>query len=162
MKIMLTVVVMLFAFNSFGLITSPMSNGFDNTGTINQREKSSIRVKNGESSSIAAGSIVVYSLTADDGATVASTSTSGVPAACVMVSACAAGAQCECQKAGYVSGLLFDAKYGGAAAGEAVYVSTASYYSASNDDIPAKAVPVAIVLDAISATGSVEAVLILP
>lgn len=158
----LVLVLTLFAINGHAILTTPMSNGFDNTGTINQKDSVSIRVKNGESSTISSGSVVVYSTSADDGATIASTSTSGVAAACVMKSSCAAGDLCYCQKYGYIESILFDAKYGGAAAGEVVYVSTASYYAASNDDVPSRAIPIAIVLDTISATGSVEAVLIIP
>lgn len=160
MKSLFLVFTMLFAFTAQAIVTSPMSNGFDNTGVINQKDKVSIRVKNAESSTIAAGTVVAYSTTADDGATVLINTVSGGNAACVMEEACLPGALCYCQKYGYFSALLFDAKYGGAAAGEVVYASTASGYVASNDDVPARAVPVAVVLDAISATGSVEAVLL--
>lgn len=162
MKSLILAVVVLFTVTSQAIVTSPMSNGFDNTGTINQKDKISIRVKNGESSTISAGSVVVYSVSADDGATIASGSSSTQSAACVMEASCEAGKLCYCQKSGYVSALLFDAKYGGANVGERLYVSTASYYSASDDDVPARAMPLAIALDTIAATGSVEAVLIIP
>lgn len=156
---LLSLVFTLFAFNAVAVITSPMSNQFSNTGAVSNYEKSFIKVKNGESSAVPAGGIVVYSTTADNGATVASGSTAGMPFACVMESACAAGDVCLCQTKGYHSAVLFDAAAGGAVAGEAGFHSAVAYYVKSNDSAAAGNVPVGVFLDTISATGSVEMVL---
>lgn len=161
MKKTLILAFSLMTLTAQAVVTSPMSNDFDNTGAIVKKDDVSIRVKNGEASEIAAGSVVVYSVTADDGATIASSTTSGINPACMIKAACAAGALCYCQKYGYTNSLLFDARYGSAAAGELLYAATASYYVGSNDDMPTRAVPVAQILDAASATGSVEAVLLI-
>lgn len=162
MKMLIVMALALFALNGHALITDPMSNQFDNTGAVVKKEKVSIKVKNGESSSIAAGSVVVYSTSADNGATVASGSTAGMPVACVMEEACAAGAVCLCQKSGYHPAVLFDAAVGGAVAGEAGFHSATAYYVKSNDSVAAGNVPLGVFLDTISATGSVEMVLGIP
>ncbi len=159
---LLVLAVTLFAFNGYALVTDPMSNQFDNLGAVSKYEKVSIKVKNGESSSIAAGSIVVYSTTADNGATIASGSTAGMPAACVLEAVCASGSVCLCQVKGYNAAVLFDAAAGGAVAGEAGFHSATAYKVKSNDSVAAGHVPVGMFLDTISATGSVEMVLGIP
>lgn len=159
MKKFIFLALALFTLGAYAVITAPISNQFDNTGALVVQDKSFIKVKNGETESIARGSIVVYSVSADNGATIASSTTAGAPYACVLDEACAAGAQCLCQVKGYHDAVLFDAAAGGAVAGEAGFHSAVAYKIKSNDSVAAGHVPVGVFLDTITATGSVEFVI---
>lgn len=162
MKKILSFVFAFVAITAHAEISDPMSNQFGNTGVVSKQDKVFIKVKNGESSSIGTGSVVVYSTSADDGATIASGSTAGMPAACVIAETCASGAKCLCQKRGYHSAVKFDAAAGAAAAGEAAFHSATAYYVKSNDSVAAGHMHLGTFLDTISATGTVEMVLQIP
>lgn len=157
----IALLAVVFAFNANAIITAPYSNQIDNLGTVVIKDKSFIKVKNGESVSVARGKVVVFSTSADDGATIATSATAGAPYACVMDETCASGAQCLCQVKGYHDAVYFDAAAGGASAGEAGFVSdlVAGGYVKSNDSVAAGHVPVGMFLDTISATGTVEMVI---
>lgn len=157
----IALLAVVFAFNANAIITAPYSNQIDNLGSVVVKDKSFINVKNGESVTLSRGKIVVFSVSADDGMTVATSATAGAPYACVLDQDIEAGKTGLCQVKGYHDAVYFDAAAGGAAAGEAGFVSNlvAGGYVKSNDSVAAGHVPVGVFLDTISATGTVEMVI---
>ena len=144
---------------SFAIVTSPMSNNFDNTGAVSRSDVVDIRVK--FTAATAAGELQVWDLTADDGATVNSSDGEsaglGDPAACFAVKTQSAGAQGYCRVFGKIV-----SKHSGfgdnAVAGAAIYLS-ADQLGGKVTGITAPAASdhkVATALDASSATGDLE------
>lgn len=120
-------------------------------------EKLSINVKNVHSAEIAKGMAVVADLTADDGASVIISTTSGLSPLCVMEKACAVNALCPCQRYGIFSDALFDSTAASAVAGKRFFMSTqnAGYLAARSVDL-ATEVSGGFFYDAASASGNVQ------
>ena len=105
---------------AYAIVADPMSNQFDNTGTLVKEDKVYIRVKAGEA--LSAGDVVIFDTTADDGATVSHTSELGGFSACVVEKALASGATGKCQVYGKAS--VNHSGFGdNATAGGALYAS---------------------------------------
>lgn len=128
-------------------------------------EKQFIDVLNKEGSTIAAGSIVVWDITNDDGASVVIDTTRTANPACVMVKSCASNAFCKCQTYGYTDALLFDSLATNPVAASAngvIYISgeNAGYVSAkvplSTEQI-GSIKPIGFFYDAPSTSAAVEA-----
>jgi hypothetical protein len=144
---------------AFALIASPMSNQFDATGTISNKEYVAISIKNGTGSTIAAGSLVKASATSDDGATIALTSSVLDVPLCMVEASCVNGAMCKCLVYGYTDVLLFDAS-ATAVAGEGIYLSGPNNgyaLAVASASVAAYMVRVGAFLDASAASGAVEA-----
>jgi hypothetical protein len=147
--------VLLFSTSAMAIITDPMSNYFDNTGTLVKQDKVFIQVKAGNA--FVKGDIAAFSTTADDGATVVDATALGQFVACVIAEDLASGAKGLCQVYGYATvnkgfGNNFVAGspiYAGADAlgGKAAAITSPS----------AGQLAIGVALDASSATESVEA-----
>ena len=126
-------------------------------GTIDAKsvEKHFINALNSSGSTIAAGAIVSLDLTADDGASVVTSTSQTEAPLCVMVAACAAKKLCKCQKYGIYDSILFDVTQGNAVAGKKFYMGTgnAGYVAAASD---ATAEPIGVFYDAATASGAVQ------
>lgn len=133
------------------------SNNMKYDGTLEVFEKRYINVKNGSGGALSAGASVVWDLTADDGATVTTSATSGVSIACIMPAACAANALCKCQVYGYATALYEDAGVH-AVAGQRFCPSTVSAgVISARSSYAAGEQPAGVFLDAtVTGTGSVE------
>jgi len=156
MKFLIATILSVATMAAYALITDPMSNQFDNTGTLVKEDKVFIQIKAGEA--LTAGDVVIFDVTADDGATVAHTSELGGFSACVVEKTLASGATGKCQVYGKAS--VNHSGFGdNAVAGSALY--------ASNDALGGKVTgitspaasdhPIGVALDALSATESIEA-----
>jgi hypothetical protein len=148
--------VLLFSTSAMAIITDPMSNFFDNTGTVIKKDKVFIQVKAGNA--VSAGDVVIPSVSADDGATVVHTSELGGKALCIMAETLAVGGKGLCQVYGYA--MVNHSAFGDdAVAGSALYASNnASGGKVSGITSPAASDhPIGIALDASSATESIEA-----
>lgn len=165
MKFIFTLLISLTAFNAMadygrsGASTNLSSSGGVEAGSL---DKQFINVINNEGAAIAAGALVVWDNTADDGASVIiDTGRTGAPA-CVMVKSCADNALCKCQTYGYVAALLFDSTAAAASANSKFYISgeNAGYASAraplSTEQI-GSITPGGFFYDTPTASGSVEA-----
>lgn len=120
-------------------------------------EKHYINVKNGASGTLAAGSVVVWDLTADDGYTVNTSTTQTQSPACVIESSCASGAKCLCQVWGKAN-VLFDGGGSPAAVAGARFFlsSTNAGYAGAISSPNGTQVAGGVFYDASSATESVE------
>ena len=94
----LIVLLLMGAFTAaFGILNTPYSNAYDNTGTLTYADKAYISVKNNSGAARADGDVMIFDVAADDGGTVTGVATAGLRAACVFDAACASGATCKCQ-----------------------------------------------------------------
>lgn len=160
---MKNLLVLLFALVTFeaSAINGPMGRStalsYDGTVDSSSLEKLFINVKNGSGGSLAAGSVVVMDLTADDGATVTTSTTQTNSPVCVIEKTCAASALCSCQIYG-LANVLFDGSGPASVAGarfflSATYAGYVATISSPNGTQPAGG----IFYDAASASGSVQA-----
>lgn len=133
--------------------TNLKADGTVDTSTL---EKEFINVVNGEGSTIAAGSLVILDVTADDGATVIVDTSSGQTPICVMVDACADNKLCKCQTYGLYDSALVDLTGGNPAAGGTAFISltNAGYLKAGT--VGGTEHPVGVFYDAVSATGAAQ------
>jgi hypothetical protein len=162
MKSLFTLLFALTAFNAFA-IKGPIgfSTALNYAGEVDSStvEKIFINVKNGSGSSLAAGSLVVWDLTADDGATVTTSTTQTNSPACVIEKACSASALCSCQIYGKANVL---ADLGGvgappAVAGARFFLSATNAGYAAAITTPGATTPAGgIFYDSASATATVE------
>ncbi len=163
-----------FSLNSFAIITSPMSNYFDNTGTLIRKDSVFIKVKNTGASSVSSGSVMIWDLSADDGASVTIASNGELigsqNVACVTAGTIAASAKGQCQVYGYNAGVKFAVNspsvsvtagsnlFLGSASGRAGALSTAvSADGSAPGGIAMYPRRIGTALDAGSTTGTVEA-----
>ena len=137
----------------------------ESTGTVKGEPLCYEKVKNGSGATLAAGAVVIWDTTADDGVTVTTSASRNAFPACVLMEAVASGAIGKCQTYGrHVAGVLFDS-FGGVAkhatAGNALYISTtrAGYAQGLHptDDHVGLIYPLGVWLDSATATASVEA-----
>jgi hypothetical protein len=130
---------------------------YDGTVDASSVEKHFLNVKNSYGSTIAAGAPVVLDLSADDGASVIISSTSGYSPLCVMEKSCAANKLCKCQVYGPFDAALFDSTSTAAVAGKRWFMSTANggYLAARTADL-ATEVAGGIFYDAAAASGTVQ------
>jgi hypothetical protein len=143
----LVVIALLFA------ITAQAEIGrFGGSSATTDPEVKYLKVKNGESSSVAKGTVMKPSASADDGVT-ALKATSGTRAICVMAQTCAAYAFCKCQRYGYFNGVLAAATGDNISAGGPIAVDTVTgkVSSLSTGHV------IGIALDASTATEAIEA-----
>lgn len=168
----LLVLFVLFSMSAFAVINQPISNFFDNTGTIKHKDKMWIMVKNSGTSNLLRGTPVYFDLTADDGATInadqatITTIGAGRKVACVTDEAIAAGNSGICQVYGIHDAVLFGL-YGtgglpagiNATAGRELYMCNADARLCATisgfGDFSWKSVATA--MDAATATGTIEA-----
>jgi len=115
-----------------------------------------MNVVNGEASSVAKGSLMKPSASADDGVTALKTTDATDVPICVMAVTCSAGAVCRCQTYGFADFILADGQDNAISAGQKM---TASAYDARVDGGTGHVVGVA--LDANSASGSLEGFIML-
>lgn len=165
MKTFILLLISMIAFNAFadygrqGASTNKAFGGGVQAGTL---EKQYINVLNKEGSTIAAGSIVVWDVSNDDGASVIIDTTRTANPACMMAVSCASNAFCKCQTYGYTDILLFDSDNLAASASGRLYVSgaNAGYVSAraplSSEQI-GSIKPIGFVYDTPSASAAIEA-----
>ena len=111
-----------------------------------------LKVKNAESTSVAKGTVMKPSASADDGVS-ALKATSGVYAICVMAQTCAAAAFCKCQRYGYFNGVLASGVTDAISAGGPIAVDTITGRVSSL----ATGHVIGIALDASTATEAIEA-----
>lgn len=116
-----------------------------------------IRVKNGESASVAKGRLMTLDTSNDDGVTVKLTTTQTTPALCVAAETIAASAFGLCQTYGYTSTLFVDGATSAVTAGARVGPSITDGYADGNTT----GLPVGIAYDSSSASESIEAFLLL-
>lgn len=161
MKKILIVLFLTFSATVGALIApSGRSTGLDYAGAVidSSVERHFINVKAGAAYAI--GTAVILDLSADDGATVTtSTAASAVPLCIISPVACVSGKICKCQKFGEVAVALFDSTSANAVAGQRWYMSTnnAGYLSARAIGATAAAEePGGIFYDAASASGSIQ------
>lgn len=161
MKNLFLVLCMAFSALSVNAEIGPVnrSTNVDYAGAVvnGTKEQRFINVINASGVSIAVGKAVVWDLTADDGASVTTSTTATNTPACIMAVTCAAAKLCKCQVYGYFSAVLFDSTNNNATAGKRVYLSTrnAGYVAARGTEL-ATEVPIGIFYDSASASGAVE------
>jgi len=157
MKNLLLGFLFVFSLTAFAVVTpSGISNHFDNTGTLQFKDSVDIMVKNGTGSSMAAGSLAALDLTADDGATVTTTTTLGdASSLCIVVNAIAAGKVGPCRVYGYIANAQLDATAGSSTAGANAYASTTAG-KVQGTTPGATLTPVGVFLDTSSTSGDVE------
>lgn len=129
---------------------------YDGTADANSLEKEFINVINNEGSSIAAGSLVILDVTADDGASVIVDTSSGQTPICVVVKACADNALCECQTYGLIDSVLTDLTGGNASAGGTAFISLTNAGYVKAGTVGGTEHPVGVFYDAVSATGAAQ------
>lgn len=144
-----------YAFN--GTIGRGAALSFDGTVNAETIEKEWINVKNSHSATISAGMAVVLDTSADDGASVIISATSGLSPMCVMIADCAVGKLCDCQTKGKLDSALFDVSAASAVAGKRFYMSTqnAGYIAARVTEL-ATEVAGGVFYDASSASGNIQ------
>jgi len=143
------------AFN--GTIGRSASLSYDGSVVAESIEYQSINVKNTHSAALSKGMAVVLDTSADDGASVLISTTSGLSPLCIMEKACAVNAICPCQVYGKFDEALFDSTAANAVAGKRFYMSTnnAGYLSARGTEVATEA-PGGVFYDAASASGSIQ------
>ena len=148
-------------FDAEAIITSPMSNQVNNAGTIINRDKVHVRVKNGSGGTLSTGSVVIWDLTADDGMTVTTTTTAGVKAACVTETQLLSNELGLCQVYGKHNGVRYTfgapSSNGEATAGESLYTSKVASRAVGISPGAATDRPIGIFYDSSATTGNVEA-----
>lgn len=147
--------VLLFSTSAMAIITDPMSNYFDNLGTLVKQDKVFIQVKAGNAFS--KGDVAAFSTSADDGATVVDVTTAGQFSACVIGEDLASGAKGLCQVYGYAT---VNKGFGDAmVAGSPIYAGADALggKAAGITSPSASQHTIGVALDASSATESVEA-----
>lgn len=151
---------MLFASLSAQAMIEPVGRSttlnFDGTPDTRTLEKHFINVIAGGAYAI--GTVVTADLTAKDGATVATSATSGLSPLCIISPvACVSGKICKCQKYGLMSSGKFDSTMANAVAGARFYMSTnnAGYISGRGTSV-ATEIPGGIFYDSASASGAVK------
>lgn len=107
MRILGILLTGLLALDAYAVITSPISNQFDNTGSLVRKDQIYIKVKNNSGASVSSGAVFVWDASADDGATVTTTTLTGAKAACVAAETIADESVGLCQIYGYHSGIQF-------------------------------------------------------
>jgi hypothetical protein len=135
-------------------------NSLDATGAVVSRKKSHTFVKNGHDQTLAQGAAVCYSVTADDGITVAKCPADGAWGACMIDESCATGAMCKCLVEGYTAAMLYNGAEDDATAGKLVYVGSEGTFEAEltpSTQNPQK--PVGYFLDSTGTSGAVKAYL---
>lgn len=145
------------AFASNGTIGRSTALSYDGSADANSVEKEFINVINNEGSSIAAGSLVILDVTADDGASVIIDTSASQTPICVMVAACADNALCKCQTYGIYDSLLVDLTGGNAVAGAPFFLSQGNAGYSRTNTLGGVEIPAGVFYDAASATGSVQA-----
>lgn len=165
MKKLLLALTLTVSGSAFAIITSPMSNQIDNTGTQIRKDKIFIRVKNSSGSTIATGSVVTFDVADDDGMGVTTIADDLQVPLCVVAdthtAAIADNAMFLCQTWGYHSGISYDG-YDVATAGEIMYMSsrdaglTRAAFTYEGTTSAATAYPVGVFYDSDSSRGSVE------
>jgi len=160
MKLLIVIFAFIISMNLFAVIETPGSTYMNNLGTIERYDKTWILVKNSIGSDLARGSVVVFDTTADDGYTIASSTTFGIAAACVTDEAIANGKTGLCLIRGKHDAVLF--KLTGAenlAVYELAYHSDTAYYAAPVAAATATYpmyTPIGYALDACTATGTCD------
>lgn len=104
--ISLFAIVALNAMAFIGPVDRSANLSYDGTAMSGTLEKHFMNVKNGSGGTLAAGSVVVLDLTADDGFTVTTSTTQTQSPACIIEASCASAALCRCQVYGYATALL--------------------------------------------------------
>jgi hypothetical protein len=153
----------LVAFNAladYGRIGASTAKAFGGGVESGSLEQQFINVINKEGSTIAAGSLVVWDITNDDGASVVIDTTRTANPACMIVKSCAANAFCKCQTYGYTDAFLFDAEVA-ASANSRIYVSGANAgYGTARAPLSSEQIgsikPVGFFYDTPSTSGAVE------
>lgn len=160
--IFLTLFSLLFATQSFAVITPSGGSYSDNTGTLIRKDSVTIKVRNNDPQYIATSSVVLwdYGATGDDGFGVvlsATGSNQGNYAACVTIGGLAAGQIGQCQVYGYGTVKITN-QAGGytATAGSALYVSNSPGRATGIQSAAATDRPVGIALDSSITTGYME------
>ncbi len=165
--LMLSVLAMaLFATEASALIGNVgKSNNFDYAKVVipGSVERQYINVKNSHTAPISAGMAAVLDTTADDGASVVISATSGLAPVCIMPQVCLVGAICKCQVYGELAAALFD---GGSlttffpipsVAGQSFWMSTANAgYISMRAIYSAQEVRGGIFYDAVSVSGNAQ------
>lgn len=162
MKKFIVLLISLVTFNAladYGRQGASNNKGFDGGIQAGTLEKQFINVKNKYGSTIAAGSIVVWDVSNDDGYSVTLSTTAFANAACMMAVSCASNAFCKCQTYGYTDALLFaQVSAGNATAGDKICISeTDAGYVQAPSSIEARDSVVGFFYDSSTTTGAVEA-----
>ena len=161
MKNLITLIAFLiFTANAFAIIHVPYSNSFKNDGTVNNRDKAFIQVRNKTGSTILKGQHVSYdTATYDDGITVLPTTDPAFKVACIAAEAITDGSIGSCQVYGYNSAILYDGVTT-ARAGDPIYAASTTYpgygQAIASGSVNAYNVPIGVFFDASSSSGSVE------
>lgn len=119
-------------------------------------EKFYVNAKNLSNGALAAGSVVVPSVVADDGYSATTSATAGAFPLCVYEVACAVNAFCKCQTYG-VANVLVDVANGISTAGQQAFLSegTAGYaQSETLGSVAATDIPIGVFLDSDSNPGT--------
>lgn len=162
MKFITLLLISMFTFNVMadygrqGASSNQAAGGGLQAGTLEQQF---INVKNKQGSTIAAGSIVVWDVSNDDGYSVKLSITAFDNPACMMFASCASNAWCKCQTYGYTDKLLFSSDPGGAAtAGNKIQLSeNALGYVQAPSSLEARDTVIGHFYDSSATTGAVEA-----
>lgn len=164
MKILFTFIIMLIAVSTFADV-GPInrSTQLDATGALNgPLEQWFINVKNASGGALEDGDVVVLDVTADDGYSVTTSTTAGAVPLCVLAQACASAAVCKCQTYGYKANLNFTPDQDNAVAGGQAFISESQAGKVDAITLVASGDrPIAVFYDAASATGDVEAFIML-
>lgn len=152
----------LFSLLAIGLFTSQLAFGeilrLGGSANTSDPEKVWIAVVNGESSTVAKGTLMYFDTTADDGVTVKIipiNSASLIPA-CVMSESCATGKKCKCQTYGYADYILADGSTANISAGQRMAVSIYQGRVSGADNYV-----VGVALDANTSSGTLEGFIML-
>ena len=170
--VILTIFSFFFVSQTFAILTSPMSNYMDNTGTVIRKDAVFIKAKNVSGQLMPTGTVAIWDTTNDDGMSInmqTSGGTTGVWAACVTVGSLVANQIGNCQVWGYHAGVRFTNATGysaGVTAGAALYVSgvqgrataiNSVTLGGDNEVTTLQKIPFAVAYDTLAATGNVEA-----
>jgi len=161
MKLFITLITLCFVTMSYAYQGINQDNMYDSKGAVAAQSQLFIKVYS--ALAIAAGTLVIASVSSDDGIAVTTMTASATAQKpyCMVAEAIAAKGYGKCQIRGFTDVLLFDAATT-AVAGEQVFAgsATAGYSTATaSGSISAYQSPVGQFLDASSTLGAIEAIL---
>lgn len=112
MKALMSIITMIALMVAFNTITHARtcssSYYIDATGTVKQRPICFIKVKNSNGSSLSNGELVSWDAADDDGISVRTVASAGLPVACVVMESISDGKVGKCQVYGYHSAVHFE------------------------------------------------------
>ena len=161
-KILILFLSLIFTLASHAIVNAPITNTWDNAGTLNHKDIMWIKVKNNTGSALSSGHVVVWDTSADDGATVTTSTTRGLPVACVAMETIAIAGYGKCQVYGYHAGVYVNVANNNATAGYGLIGGPTAGYAEPMDHAASPVyqyVQFATLLDSGSTSTTYEAVI---